>query len=185
LFEYVLGLIALLLTPGPTNTLLALGAAERGVKAGMRYAPSALAAYLIVVIPLATVAGEALTAFPTVALVIKALAAAWVFWLAVKLWRPDTGAARVVTAQEIFVTTLLNPKGLVIGLVLTPHGSLAEVLPYLGCLAATALAASMAWILFGALAIGRSGLVAPRTMRRAGAVILAGFSLFLTSSLIN
>lgn len=184
LLEFMFGLIALLLSPGPTNTLLALGAAERGFRAGLGYAPAALLAYLIVVTPLATIAGNLLTAFPTIAFLVKALAAAWVFWLAVKLWLPDTGVARVVTAREIFVTTLLNPKGLVIGLALTPQGDLVDVLPYLAGLAVTVLAASVAWISFGALAIGGTGWLAPRTMRRAGAVALATFSLILTSKLI-
>ena len=50
-------------------------------------------------------------------------AAAWVSYLAVRLWRlPDRNAMGPEQngALKLFITTLSNPKGLIIGLVLLP-----------------------------------------------------------------
>ena len=48
-----LALLALLLTPGPTNTLMALAGAERGLGGAARLIPAEIAAYLAVTLPLA------------------------------------------------------------------------------------------------------------------------------------
>ena len=53
---FVLSILALLLTPGPTNTLLAVGAASAGFRRSLPLVLAELTAYLLVVAPLATVA---------------------------------------------------------------------------------------------------------------------------------
>ncbi len=45
--ELVLALLVLLLTPGPTNTLMALAGAERGWTRALRLIPAELAGYLL------------------------------------------------------------------------------------------------------------------------------------------
>lgn len=134
-FELTLAIAALLITPGPTNTLLAVAGAERGVARAVRLIPAEIAGYLTTVAPLAVLGGTLLAAAPEVRPVITAVAALWVGWLALGFWRMaraqgggagsggevDTRAP-AVTAAKIFVTTLLNPKALVFGLVLLPAG---------------------------------------------------------------
>ncbi len=53
LMELSLALLALLITPGPTNALLALSGAQNGMRAGLRLIPIVLVCYLCTVLPLA------------------------------------------------------------------------------------------------------------------------------------
>ena len=134
-FELTLAIAALLITPGPTNTLLAIAGAERGVTRAVRLIPAELAGYLTTVTPLALLGGTLLAAAPELRPVITSVAALWVAWLALGFWRMaraqgaaagsggrDDARAPAVTAAKIFITTLLNPKALVFGLVLLPAG---------------------------------------------------------------
>jgi threonine/homoserine/homoserine lactone efflux protein len=129
--ELTVAIAVLLITPGPTNTLLAVAGAERGVARAVRLIPAELAGYLTTVTPLALLGGTLLSAAPQVRPVLTAAAALWVAWLAVGFWRMARAqdsrgdaapAGPAVTAAKIFVTTLLNPKALVFGLVLLPAG---------------------------------------------------------------
>ena len=52
---FVFAILALLLTPGPTNTLLTVGAAARGWRASLPLLFGELAGYLVVVVPPAVV----------------------------------------------------------------------------------------------------------------------------------
>ena len=124
--ETTFAIAALLLTPGPTNTLLALAGAERGVRRALRLIPVELAGYLTTVIPLTFIGVGLLATYPQARPVITLVAAVWVMWLAVSVWRLpaqiiDTGP--VVTPRRVFVTTLLNPKALIFGLVLLPSAT--------------------------------------------------------------
>lgn len=73
-------------------------------------------------------------------------------WLAVKLWRlprPDA-ASGIVTGRQVMVTTLLNPKALVVGLVLLPSvadGPDGEAIAIFG---AAVVAVAMLWGCLGA-----------------------------------
>ena len=76
LLPFVLSILALLLTPGPTNTLLAIGGAAQGFRRALPLVAAEISAYLLVVTPLATVAAGFLTAYPMVAIALKACSAA-------------------------------------------------------------------------------------------------------------
>lgn len=151
-----LALLALLLTPGPTNTLIAVAGADRGWAGALRLIPAELAGYLLAVVPLA-LAGAALVAqVPGVAAAITAVAAAWVLFLALRMWRMGIAGAKTgrgAMAAQVFVTTLLNPKALVIGLVLLPSPD--PLLPRLAVFVALVVAVAMVWAGAGA-ALGQS-----------------------------
>jgi threonine/homoserine/homoserine lactone efflux protein len=181
--QFAFAILVLLLTPGPTNTLLAIGAAARGFRRSLPLSLAEASAYLIVVVPLAVIAAGWLAAYPMATAVLKLAAAAWIFYLAVHLWFPQAENVQAVSFRHVFVTTLLNPKAIVIGLVIMPHGSLVEILPYLGLFTALIAGASLSWLAFGAFALGRSGVATPMAVRKVAAVVLAGFSVLLTSSL--
>ena len=51
--ELTLAVLALLLTPGPTNSLMLLAGAERGLTGAARLIPTELAGYFLTVLPLA------------------------------------------------------------------------------------------------------------------------------------
>lgn len=173
-------LAALLLTPGPTNTLLAIAGAERGWCASLRLIPLEIAAYLAVTIPLA-LAGVALQdQIPALRPVLAGVAGLWVLLLAARMWRiPVAGSAPAVSGGRVFLTTLLNPKGLVIGLVLLPGPQLGLRVAALTVL--IALVAAL-WAALGALLTGKAGRPARRgaaVFRRLAALWLGALSLGL------
>lgn len=151
--EFALALSLLLLTPGPTNTLIALAGAERGWLGALRLAPIEMLAYALVTLPLALAGSSLLTDHGSLRLAVSLIAAVWVAFLAVKLWRLPAGDAmgpKQNGALKLFTTTLCNPKGLIIGLVLLP--SQASLPAAVATFLAMLLAVSAIWAGFGSLA---------------------------------
>ena len=181
MIDLTLAILVLLITPGPTNTLLFLAGAERGWRAALRLIPAELAGYLLMVVPL-TLAGAAIFHDAPRARALVAIAAGlWVAWLAVKLWLPQAAetAGQRVGPTLVFTTTLLNPKALIFGLVLLPsqdHLGLNLTL-FAGLVAMVALA----WAGFGAWLGGVSGSDggALRWIRRGASLWLSVVSLTL------
>lgn len=176
LFALTLALLALLATPGPTNALLALAGARGGLAAALRLVPVVLAAYLVVVVPLTLWGAPLVAQLPMLRPVVTGLAALWVARLAVKLWHlPPVADVGAVSPGALGLTTLLNPKGLIVGLVLLP----AHPAPG-AALAAFALAvtlASLLWAALGAGVLSRAG----GWLNRGSALWLAGLSLLLAA----
>lgn len=158
--ELALATLALLLTPGPTNTLLFLAGSERGLPGALRLIPAELSGYLATVIPLAWIGSELLEAWPGLRPAIAILAGIWVAWLALRLWRlpqPGTAGQRHVRATDVVVTTLLNPKALIFGLVLLPAATPAQVAANIGQFAVQVVAVAMLWAGGGAMVAARAG----------------------------
>lgn len=184
-FEFLFAVWALLLTPGPTNTLLALAGASQGLRRAARLVPAELCAYLLVTVPLATFGAELLARDPGLATAVRLAAAAWVAYLAVKLWRVVPGAAAgAVTAGRVFVTTLLNPKGLIIGLALLPRGGAPDFAPHLVLFAGSIVAVALIWAAGGGL-LKRGAAEPPVLYRRAAACWLALLAAVLAGAAIR
>lgn len=159
---FPLALWTLLLTPGPTNMLMALAGAQKGLHRAARLIPAELGAYLIVVTPLAIWGKASMAGWPLLTQAVKLGAAIWVLHLALRLWRapatadgPADGPA-AITARRLFITTLLNPKGLIIGLVLLPAGTHPAFAAHLLILALSVIAIALLWAALGAR-IARKG----------------------------
>ncbi|EEW25963.1 hypothetical protein [Rhodobacter ferrooxidans] len=180
LVETALASFALLLTPGPTNTLLALAGASGGARA-LRLIPLAVLAYLLVVLPLAVIGESLLAALPGLRLLLGLIAAAWVMLLALRLWRlPEAGTeTRAVTPANIFITTCLNPKTFVLGLVLLPDTTAGLSLAA-AALALAVTATSTLWVALGAALPSRHAHLPP-VLRRGAALWLAVLSLGLAA----
>lgn len=181
---FLLGLAILLATPGPTNTLLALGAAQRGWRAAPALLAAELAAYLLAVVMIGLMVQPVLDSLPMLRAVLQALAAIYLMAAAVRLWRSGTGSAAgpVVSAGVITATTLLNPKGLIIAITLMPPGWLGAAdiaAAHLGVMAVMIPVIGGLWMALGA-ATGRAA--SPgfgRRLPRFAAIALAGFALVL------
>lgn len=80
----------------------------------LRLLPAELLGYLTMILPLTWLGGELISRWPQTALVLKAAAAIWVMYLAIKLWVAGSNDVmdRSVTARRIFVTTTLLCSGL-------------------------------------------------------------------------
>jgi threonine/homoserine/homoserine lactone efflux protein len=180
-FELGLAVLALLLTPGPTNSLMLLAGAERGLPAALRLIPAELAGYLLTVVPLTLIGVSVLEAWPALKLVVALAAAVWVAVLALRLWRvpADGGAKGSVGARALFVTTALNPKALIFGLVLLPSPD--RLATNLCLFAALVVVVAVLWAGLGA-ALRGGGLRQPRALfllRRLASVFLAAMSVLL------
>lgn len=137
------------------------------------------------VLPLALVGQGVVARFPALGQALTLAAAAWVMYLAVRLWRPRPAAgAAVVTGRRVFVTTLLNPKGLIFGLILLPAAGAPDFAPRLAgfCLLVAAVAAL--WAAGGACLGRRSAKGCPPLLLcRAAACWLGLLSLGLAAGM--
>jgi Putative threonine efflux protein len=183
---FVSSIVVLLAVPGPTNSLLFLSGAELGFRRSLRLIAGETAGYLAVVVPLATAAAP-LFENTLAASFAKLAAAAWIMYLAAKLWRRGTTAPGVssVTVGGLFVTTLLNPKALVIGLTIMPSGSPAEIAPWVFLFTGLLIMIAVCWIGAGAAAVlaARGRFDPSRMLSRTAAIVLAAFSLFMITSI--
>lgn len=186
---FTFAILALLLTPGPTNTLLTVAAATRGLRASVPLLAGELLGYLAVIVPLATIAAPLLDGRPALAAGLRIIAACWVLFLAVRLWRVSSEQkaeqeAAPITIRQVFLTTMLNPKAPIIGLVIMPHGTLAEIAPALGLFSLLVLSAGTSFLTLGHV-VGKAPVLSPRLVYRIAAVFLLLFSAGLVGSASN
>lgn len=183
-YEFIFAILALLLTPGPTNTLLALSGAAVGFRRSLPLIPAEVAAYMLVTVPLALVGAELLAQWPEAARLVKFIAAAWVAYLAVKLWRLNTSDATAgsVTPGRVFITTLLNPKALIIGLTLLPQENLNGFALHAALFAGSIIVVASIWSIGGAILHRGQSATLPPVLRRAAACWLGILAIALVSS---
>ncbi|WP_075217139.1 LysE family translocator [Mongoliimonas terrestris] len=184
LFAFGLAVLALLATPGPTNTLLAASGASVGLRRSLRLVPVELTAYAMSIGGLTVGLGPTVGAEPGLQTGLRLAAGAWLAWCAVRLWREAggrfEGARKPIGPQRIFVTTLLNPKALVFAFVIMPQPpSVAHAALFAVLVAAVALG----WAALGAaMAAGAGGRASPTRIYRLSAVLLGLFASLLAGS---
>lgn len=188
LFQFTLAILLLLGTPGPTNTLMALGGYERGWVRALPLITGELFGYLTVIVPVATLAAPFFDAYPQAALWSKLGAGAWVLYLSFRLWTANrkAGATAEISVRQVFVTTVLNPKALIIALVIMPHSGFAGLLPWLGLFTLLVLIAANGWIAFGSLMRRTARFeIKPILVQRVAATCLFLFAIVLASASIQ
>ncbi len=178
LIAFCLSVLTLLAVPGPTNTLLAAAGATNGVRRSLHLLIAELAAYNIAVFSIRAIvdafgrSGTAETAF-------RAAVAAYLVYLAIRLWRANaTPGARSVDARRLFLTTLFNPKGLIFGLVIFPAQP-GEPALYFGLFSILVPCAGAAWLLAGSVATTVAGERYVVWVPRVASVALAIFATVL------
>lgn len=144
---FVSGVLALLLAPGPTNTLMGLAGAHGGLSRVVRLIPAELAGYATAILPLSFLGAALLQAIPGFGLVLKGAAAIWIAVLAIKLWRSLStgGKGKEISARRVFITTCLNPKALVFSLVLLPSPQTEGFVPHLALFAVMVIGVALVW----------------------------------------
>lgn len=146
---FVLASALILLTPGPTNTLLAAAGAVSGARRALALPLAEALGYAIAVSAFAGLAGvvdDIDWAMP----VLKAIAAGWLSYSALKLWRTPSTAAPQPARQaftRILVTTMLNPKAMLVGTLMIPQ---AQMAPWICLYVAMAYGAGLGWVMLGA-----------------------------------
>lgn len=184
---FALAALILLATPGPTNTLLWLSGASSGFRRSLPLLIGELGGYLAVIFPAVALLAPFLAAHPQLGLALRLIAACWVLYLAYALWTTDAerGESIVISAAQVFVTTLLNPKALIVALVLLPQTGLMTVWPWIAGFSLLVVAVGSSWIGAGALLVQASTrLSASHLPRRIAAVCLTLFSVGIAGSAI-
>lgn len=175
---FTLAVLAILGTPGPTNTLLATSGALVGFRRSLPLVLAEIGGYLLAIAVLHVVLGGLLADYPAVKTALRLLIGFYLLIAAFELWTrrgvldgPPTG----VRFDRVFVTTLLNPKAIVFAfgvLPLSQPNAAFYVLAFVGFV----LVAALSWIVVGVL-VGR---VAPspgsRLVPRVSAVVLTCFA---------
>ncbi|CAN7649258.1 threonine transporter [Rhizobium sp. LjRoot30] len=164
----------ILLTPGPTNTLLAASGATLGLR---RAAPMPIAEAIgyAVAISLLVLVSQAIQGHAALQILLRLAAAGWLLYSACRLWSlPFTASPGPSgsTFMRVLLTTMINPKALLVGTVLIPTG--AEGAPlWIATYVALSVVAGFGWVLLGSLL--------PLGLRRhaykTASVILGGFSI--------
>lgn len=185
LLPFILAVLALLATPGPTNTLMAAAGAQRGVARSLPLLAGELGGYFIAISVWIELVGAAAADQPMVPVVAKFVAAAFLLWSAWKLWnnagRADL-AQRGITLGRVFVTTLVNPKALVFAFAIFPPVGFVARLSYLGIFAGLVVATAVGWMTLGTLASRSSGgFLTSSRVERITAVALAVFATLLAA----
>ncbi|WP_181707317.1 LysE family translocator [Chthonobacter rhizosphaerae] len=184
LVPFALAVLALLATPGPTNTLIAASGASVGFRRSLRLVPAELSAYALSIGLLTTTLGPAVAAEPTLQSALRIVAGAWLAWCALRLWREAgasfDGTPKPIGPARVFVTTLLNPKALVFAFAVFPQPPQAA---HAAVFAALVGVVACGWALFGeALARTAGARLTPARIARASALVLALFASLLAGS---
>lgn len=188
LSAFLFAVLALLLAPGPTNTLMGLNGAAGGWHRVVRLIPAELLGYLTTVLPLAYLGADIVGRWPVAALVLKVVAAIWVLFLAVRLWEVPgrTDGHGAVTARRVYVTTVMNPKALVFGLILLPAPADPGFRLKLGLFLIAVIVAALAWNVAGSLTrIGNGAAGRLAMIQRTASVWLALVSVTLIAGALR
>lgn len=186
--DFTAATLLLLLTPGPTNTLMALAGYSQGIRHSLPLIFTEIAGYLAIIVPVAIVAAPFFATHPGFSLAANFGASLWVLFLSYRLWfkRLDGDQVGNVTARDILITTMLNPKALIIAIVIMPHGKPATLLPWLVLFVGLVIFAASGWISLGhSVASGKGFALKPHAMQRISATCLLVFAAVLATSSIR
>lgn len=175
---FSLTVLAILGTPGPTNTLLATSSALVGVRRSLPLIVAELSGYLLAIAVLHAVLGSLLAVYPAIGTALRVLVGAYLLFAAFELWtRREVleGPPSGVRFERVFIATLLNPKAIVFAFGVIPlsaPNAAFYVLAFMGFV----VAAALVWIAVGAL-VGRvAAQPASRVIPRASALVLTLFA---------
>jgi threonine/homoserine/homoserine lactone efflux protein len=177
---FSLTVLAILATPGPTNTLLATSAALAGIRRSLPLIAAELAGYLTAISILHFLLAELLAQHGWIAMGLRLLVGAYLLFTAWDLWNrrdPFVAAAAPhgIRFERVFVTTLLNPKAIVFAFGVIPLSS-PDAAAYLAAFSVFVVIAASSWIALGRFA---AAIVSPATSRaipRVSAAVLTCFA---------
>jgi len=122
---FFIGMVAtILLTPGPTNTLLASSGIQVGVRGSLMLIPAEALGYLCSITLWGVLIGSVSSKYPFIPPILKLFSASYILFLSFKLWRSNTPAPGdevvAIRARELFCATVLNPKALLFASAIFP-----------------------------------------------------------------
>jgi threonine/homoserine/homoserine lactone efflux protein len=174
---------AVLLTPGPTNTLLFLAGSRDGLRRSLRLIGAEWVGYIIAIGIWCAFLALAAAVAPGAPTVARACAAVYIAYSALKLWRtaPQAGQAGStgIGPRNLFLVTLLNPKAFFFATVVFPPlaaGSAAILRAYM-IFSSLLIPIAALWISMGATVLAYPS-ATPRQplVHRIASVVLFAFS---------
>ncbi|EPG37860.1 LysE family translocator [Acinetobacter colistiniresistens] len=192
-FLFIGLIITILLTPGPTNTLLASSGIQTGIKRSLKLIPAEVIGYFIAITTWGFLLESVSHYVPWLPPLIKLLSATFIIYLAVKLWITSTKqldlSQPLITSKALFVATLLNPKALLFASAIFPHTAwlnLHEYIVHMGTFLALITPIAFLWIAFGSILISNKiSWLNQRNLQRSAAFILTFFAMPLAYSAIS
>lgn len=188
-----IGLVtAILLTPGPTNTLLASSGIQIGLRKSFRLIPAEALGYLIAISCWGILIGKISTHLPALPHILKLFSAGYILYLAIKLWRTAEVSDHInhatIRARELFLATLLNPKALLFASAIFPivvWKSSYYYVMYMLTFLCLLIPIALLWTFVGTL-LGRknSRWLNQKNMQKTASLVLMSFSVPLSYSAI-
>jgi threonine/homoserine/homoserine lactone efflux protein len=186
--NFVAAAFLLLLTPGPTNSLIAAGGALEGWRRALPFIGAEILGYCCAITGLELLIAPFAEAFHPVRFVLQLACAVYLAFSAWKIWTSSQSGARAVTFRRVFFTTLSNPKAAVFVFVILPPrsiGAASLLYPYITTLLGLIVLAGSIWLTFGALIHAHVALRGGLVIRRASSILMGVFSTVLVMTLIG
>ncbi|WP_336147861.1 LysE family translocator [Acinetobacter soli] len=188
---FFVGLVAaILLTPGPTNTLLASSGIQVGVRASLKLIPAEVTGYIISISFWGLLIGLISQHFALLPTILKLLSAFYILYLTIKLWRTADHQQNLsqptIRFTELLCATILNPKGLLFASAIFPQAAWSNMHLYglhMAVFLMLIIPIATFWIVVGALlAKNRTRWFNPSNLQRTASLILVSFSIPLSYS---
>ncbi|MEG1856825.1 MAG: LysE family transporter, partial [Acinetobacter sp.] len=175
----------ILLTPGPTNTLLASSGIQVGVRKSLRLIPAESIGYLVSISIWGLIIGTVSSQFPILPIFLKLLSALYIIFLAIKLWKTaDIEASYnlpTIRARELFCATLLNPKALLFASAIFPSSAwltLNNYLAHIGMFLILIVPIALFWTFIGSvLASNKVRWLNQSNLQKTASLVLVSFSI--------
>ncbi|RZF52667.1 LysE family translocator [Acinetobacter halotolerans] len=191
---FFIGLVAtILLTPGPTNTLLASSGIQVGLRQSLLLIPAEAIGYIIAISVWGMLIGKVSVTLPLLPTFLKLLSAGYILFLALKLWR--TAHQEVILNQptirprELLCATLLNPKALLFASAIFPTAAWKNqdiYLAHMSTFVALILPIALFWIAVGAaLATNKVAWLSQSKLQQISSVVLVSFAIPISYSALN
>lgn len=173
----------LLLTPGPTNTVLAASGAALGLRQARLLPLAEAAGYALAIafyVSFAALVKDLWWALPA----LKVVAAGWLAYSAVRLWSASPEirqGARSGAFARVFLTTIVNPKAMIVGTMMIPQSAPDEIVMRIMVFIVLSSVAGLGWVALGAALPGSIR----RHSYKGAAFVLGGFCLFALGSALG
>jgi threonine/homoserine/homoserine lactone efflux protein len=188
---FILAAIGLLITPGPTNTMLATAGAMRGGRRPVSLLLGEILAYMLSITLIALVIYPLLAPSPAAMKATNIVCAVYLFYAAARLILSRDSLVREgasVGARDVFVATLFNPKGAIFALLIVPYlkdGDILAGIPYLTALAVFIALIGGGWYMLGAMVKKGGGpRISHNLIRRCGGAVLVFYGVMLSSAVV-
>ncbi|OTG65594.1 LysE family translocator [Acinetobacter silvestris] len=182
--------VTILLTPGPTNTLLASSGIQVGVRRSLVLIPAEALGYFISITIWGVIIGTVSKQFPIIPTILKLFSAGYILFLAFKLWRTATQDVDfdqpTIQPKELFIATLVNPKALLFASAIFPvfvWQSMAAYIAHMLAFLLLIVPIAFFWTYIGsALSSNKVSWLNQRNMQRMASLVLISFSVPLSYS---